>query len=546
MAKLYCRENLVEAEIPQLDRDIRRYIEENQSEDYDSVIGNDSRWEVFLHLSQMRTSLVNWYEFNEGSTLLEIGGGFGALTGVFCDRCGSVTVLESSPYRAEAICKRYENRKNLSVYVETLESFQTSEKFDYIVLVGGLENIARAGMLAKDYSVYLKRLEAWLKPDGKLLLAVDNRYGLRYFCGTPERHTGKPFRGLNQYPDSPLGRAFARQELISILEAAGFSYHKFYYPLPDYVVPQLIYSEAYLPQKDVCERLVFYYEDTASLVVDERLLYEDIIENQVFEFFANSFFVECGWDKGCSVIYGALTTDRGPKCALATTIHDNDTVKKKALYSAGIKSVRSVYENIQELEQRGIHVVPHRWEDRGVAMPFVKSATFSDYLRSIVKEKPNLFEELLDRLYSQILMSSDRAPDEENALLEGADKHIDFGPILKKAYIDMVPFNCFYINNEFAFFDQEFSRTNFPAKYVLFRALKYTYLSIPFAEEYVPLGKLIGKYHMEELWPIFTKEEDRFVGGNRRYDIYRNFYSRTWVDRQQIYDNGDRLLKGTF
>ena len=169
-----------------------------------------------------------------------------------------------------------------------------------------------------------------------------------------------------------------------------------------------------------------------------------------------------------------------------------------------------------------------------------------DIIGLYAEEKPDLFEELLDMLYSQILMSSDRAADEENTLLEGADKHIDFGPILKKAYIDMVPFNCFYVNNEFVFFDQEFSRTNFPAKYVLFRALKYTYLSIPFAEEYVPLGKLIGKYHMEELWPIFTKEEDRFVGGNRRYDIYRNFYSRTWVDRQQIYDNGDRLLKGTF
>ena len=49
MAKLYCRQNLVETEIPQLDRDIRRYIEENKSEDYDSVIGNDPRWEVFLH-----------------------------------------------------------------------------------------------------------------------------------------------------------------------------------------------------------------------------------------------------------------------------------------------------------------------------------------------------------------------------------------------------------------------------------------------------------------------------------------------------------------
>lgn len=546
MADLYWTGDLSRAEASQIERDIRWYIEVNAGEDYDDLIKNDERWEVFFHLSQMRTSLVNWYEFKEGSSLLEIGGDFGALTGVFCDRCGKVAVLENSPYRAEAICKRYRSRNNLSVYIETPESFQCSEQFDYIMLAGGLEDIGRGGMLVKDYGAYIKRLESWLKPDGKLLLAVDNRYGLRYFCGTPERHTGIPFRGINQYPDSLAGRTFSRRELISILEEAGFPYHKFYYPLPDYLVPQLIYSEEYLPQKDVCERLVFYYENAGTLVANERDLYADIIENHVFEFFANSFFVECGWEKGCSVIYGALTTDRGPECALATTIHDNDIVKKKALYSEGLKSVRSVYENIQELEKQGICVVPHRWEDRGVVMPLVKSVTFSDYLRSIVKEQPDLFERLLDGLYQQVLLSSERVMEEENSLLDEENRGLDFGPILKKAYIDMVPFNCFYIEGQFVFFDQEFTRINFPAKYVLFRALKYTYLSIPFAEEYVPQKRMIEKYCMEEIWPIFTKEEDRFVGGNRRYDIYRNFYSRTWIDRQRICDNGERLLKGSF
>ena len=541
MAKLY-RMVRNEGEISSIDQDIRSYIEQNSNENFDEIISKDKRWDVFFHLSQMRTSLFNWYEFKNNASILEIGGGFGALTGVFCDRCRAVTVLEPLAYRAEGIYLRYRNRDNLIVYAGGIEDVILKEKFDYIILAGGLEKIEYKKMELNDYAEYVNKLASMLKSDGKLLLAVDNQYGLRYFCGAPERNTGKPFRGLNQYPDKASGRTFGRKKLIDIIEAAGFTYHKFYYPLPDYIVPQLIYSEQYLPKKDVCERLVFYYENMTSIIVDERELYADIIDNQVFEFFANSFLVECGWTKGCSVIYGALTTDRGAECALATTIHLDGIVKKKALYKEGIQTVQNVYKNIRELEERGIEVVPHLWEERGVSMPFVDNITFSDYLRSIVKNDPELFEKLLEDLYQQILRSSDIVEKEKNVLCNELTKELDFGPILQKAYIDMVPFNCFYIKNQLVFFDQEFTREYFPAKYVLFRALKYTYLSIPFAENFVPLEKMKKRYSMEALWPIFTEEEDKFVTKNRRYELYQNFYSRTWLDLRQVYNNAEKLL----
>lgn len=61
-------------------------IQSNQKEDYSGVLEKNHSWWIFYHLSDMRTSLLNWYDFKPGTELLEIGGDFGALTGLFCDK----------------------------------------------------------------------------------------------------------------------------------------------------------------------------------------------------------------------------------------------------------------------------------------------------------------------------------------------------------------------------------------------------------------------------------------------------------------------------
>lgn len=62
------------------------------------------------------------------------------------------------------------------------------------------------------------------------------------------------------------------------------------------------------------------------------------------------------------------------------------------------------------------------------------------------------------------------------------------GPILQKVYIELIPLNCFYQNGGFVYFDQEFVRENYPAKYALFRAVHYIYCFTERAEQYIPLG----------------------------------------------------------
>lgn len=525
----------------EIDNDIRNYI--NKSDNYDEILKTDNRWEVFYHLSSMRLSLFNWYEFDSGAELLEIGAGLGALTGLFCNACNKVTVVEKSLARASTICERYADKDNLDIYAGDIRKMNFERKFDYIIAVGILGMIAEGAADNEYYAEFLGSLKNFLKKEGKLLIAVENRFGIRYFCGYEDPYTGFPFSGINNYPRGTKGRGFSRKEIENIIKLGGFSKHKFYYPYPDYQLPQLIYTDSYLLGENISERLMPYYLHNDTLLAYENDLYADLSENGVLPFFANSYLVECIMEGATSnVIYAALTTDRGEQHGFATTILENGTVKKKALYPKGRLELERFYHHILDIQKHCVNVVPHNMENGCIIMPRIECMPFSDQLKDIIlKGKEKIFS-VFDQLYECILNSSEHIPTEENSLMTPETLELPWGIILNKAYIDMVPFNCFYLNGQFLFFDQEFVRDKFPAKYTLFRAIFYTYLSIPKTEGILPVEECKERYELKELWQIFVETESAFVENNRNTKLYEHFYKWTYVNKGDIY-NRAHILK---
>ncbi len=83
-----------------------------------------------------------------------------------------------------------------------------------------------------------------------MLVAIENQYGLKYWCGMPEDHVGIPFEGINQYRDVERGvRTFSKTALDTLIKESGFHNTYFYYPYPDYKLPTVIYSQDVLPSK---------------------------------------------------------------------------------------------------------------------------------------------------------------------------------------------------------------------------------------------------------------------------------------------------------
>jgi SAM-dependent methyltransferase len=256
----------------------------------------DLPWAIRYHLSPQRHMLLNWYPFRESSSLLEIGAGCGALTGLFLEKLSEVTCNELSPSRAEIIKKRFKDRKNLSVYSGDINDFKSKKKFDYVTLVGVLEYAGKYSKSTSPYEELLTTTRRLLKPTGRLLLAIENKIGLKYLSGAPEDHTGIVFDSLENYPQDHGIRTFTRQELLTLLENSGFNEHEFYYPFPDYKLPQIVFSETGLQSLNKLTKSTITatvdYSTTFDQLFNEVALSHLLAKEDVLHKFSNSFLVD--------------------------------------------------------------------------------------------------------------------------------------------------------------------------------------------------------------------------------------------------------------
>ena len=167
---------------------------------------------VLYHLSRVRENILNWYPFQEDATCLEIGSGCGAISGLLCERMRKGVSVELSKQRADINMARHERVPNLEIWVGNLNDMVFGEQFDYIVLNGVFEYAPGFTEGDQPCETFLKNIKRLLKPEGILLIAIENRFGLKYFAGAPEDHTNGYFDGIAGYPDNHSVRTFSKGE----------------------------------------------------------------------------------------------------------------------------------------------------------------------------------------------------------------------------------------------------------------------------------------------------------------------------------------------
>ena len=274
-----------------VENDILTYC---KHEDIQEVLLKDTRWPVFYHLSPIRENLVNWFPFEKDATLLEIGMGCGALTGIFCENVARVEGVEISPRRAEIAAWRHKDCDNLIIHVGNLNDMNITQKFDYITLIGVLEYAGSFTHTDEPYKDFLQSCKKYLKSDGKLLLAIENRMGLKYWSGAREDHNGKIFDGITGYQNNHSVRTFSKPELTKLLQDSGFGKLEWYYPFPDYKLPHRVYSDEYMPKVGELKNKHFLYYDSERYVLfNEADAMNGIVASNLFDIFSNSFFVCC-------------------------------------------------------------------------------------------------------------------------------------------------------------------------------------------------------------------------------------------------------------
>lgn len=269
-----------------------------QSDDATGAVGEvmqNPTWAQRYHLSPVRENLLSWYPFEKDSRVLEIGAGCGAVTGALCDMAREVVAVELNPARAEVIAWRHKGRSNLRVIAGNSQDVEIDGKFDYLTLVGVLEYAGKYTDGDDPFADFLTKMKSHLKPGGTMIIAIENRHGLKYWSGASEDHTAKFFESIEGYPHYNGVQTFTKPQLKRLLARVGFSTTQFYYPWPDYKMPTEIFSDDYLPSLDHGIRRGMFpspdYVIERQHFFNEKRAMDDIADSGYPDLFSNSFLV---------------------------------------------------------------------------------------------------------------------------------------------------------------------------------------------------------------------------------------------------------------
>lgn len=398
----------------------------------------------------IREGLLCWYPFFKGASVIDESGELSR--GIFTDLF---------------------KRRGLSII--------GSGKADYIIAVDPI-----------DFGI--EKLCEWrnaLNKGGRLLIAYENPFALRYWAGKRSYETGIPYDTLRGNTVLP-----SKAELDRRLNRAGFNGLKSYYPLTDHWFAREIYSDDYFPGRWFGHRLKIYTDLDYHLEFDEYPLYKEIIDGGAFKFMCGAYLVEARLDEGdlpCRVEYAAVTAYRKPSKRFATIVNNDCTVQKVALSQQARESLERLANNHAELTSLGIPVLSMRLDGDSVFMKRIGLPLLLDYWVNKF-EKNELDEEILFRHYDKI----------RNAIYSASQTG--------KCFWELVPANCFYDEqtDNLLFFDQEFYWENADKDIALTRAilgLKYPEALRSKAESEIDniIEKLKKRYGLVEKWNEFVK-----------------------------------------
>lgn len=373
-------------------------VKEHSAKDYNKLIAQKANWSVLYHLSDLRGNIVDFLPFSKKDKVLEVGAGCGAITGSIAKKAGSVTCIELSKKRSLINANRNRDCDNVEIKVGNFQDVETDLPcdYDYIMLIGVFEYAASYINSPAPYETFLNILLSHLKKGGKLVIAIENKYGLKYFAGCREDHLGSFYGGIEGYEEKDHVRTFSRDKLVALAKNAGCSVME-YYPYPDYKLPVTIYSADRLPKRGELSGQVPNFDYARFVAFDEEKAFNELIDDGMFPFFSNSFLMmlqkgECE-NREAKVIYSKHSNERSDAYAIRTDIEVREDGKLCVVKypltdqaSTHINSLKEKY-NLLLKQYAGSIFVPNRYVDREDAAEFeyLTGDTLTDVLTKLIE-----------------------------------------------------------------------------------------------------------------------------------------------------------------
>ena len=272
----------------------------SQSDELASAIHD---WPTLYHLSPLRSHLFSPLKVGPGDRVLEVGCGTGVNVRVMAERGASVVGIEGTYERALAARIRNAEFDTVEILAGDIADFISDEKFDVVLVIGVLEYTPSGMASISAPQEFLDRCASYLKPDGVLVLAIENQFGLKYLLSYPEDHWGIPWIGLEGYRKG-APRTWSRPVLGRMLESAGFWHQEWLHPYPDYKLPTVVIRERLLNTdggrdlaKKLIRRPVVDHSGSPWVVSDPQLAFAEMIDGGFGSLVPNSFVVVASADR---------------------------------------------------------------------------------------------------------------------------------------------------------------------------------------------------------------------------------------------------------
>lgn len=526
-------------------------VRNNAEHEYGRIIEEKKDWPILYHLSPLRENIVEWMPIEKGAKILEVGSGCGAITGALAKKAGELTCVDLSKKRSLINAYRHSECDNVTIHVGNFKDIEPDLDldYDYVCLIGVFEYGQSYIGGETPYEDFLKTLMKHLKKTGRLIIAIENKYGLKYFAGCKEDHLGTYFSSIENYADGGGVRTFGRKGLERIFKNVGVENYHFYYPYPDYKFMTTVYSDAYLPGKGELSNNFRNFDRDRMLLFDEKNAFDGILEEGMFDFFSNSYFVVIGDDYDTK--FAKYSNDRAAEFAIRTeigyegTCEDFQKVVRKypvtKVAEEHIKQIATAYESLMERYKGGnLQINGCKLVEEGAELfaefEYVNGVPLSELMDACLEKDDlegfyTLFKEYMDR--------------------------VGYNEEYPVADFDLIFANILVDGDVWTLIDYEWTfAKSIPMKELAFRAV-YCYLLENKKREKLDISRMLRELELteEEADVIKAKEVDfqRYVTGQRMAMAqmreligYRMIVPQKWLDkcqdaagvnRVQIYEN---------
>lgn len=279
--------------------------------------------------------------------------------------------------------------------VEKLAMNPGKGSLDYI-LVLGMEVDAK----------FLAGLYRKLKPEGRLVVLLHNKYGMSYLAGKPA------FR--NAYYASMTEAAGKRSTFCSfkgierLFKEAGIRDYTRYYLDPEGDFTTNIYSDRYLPKVGDCNLKARNFTYDRLAMFDETQALNQTLQEEMFPVFANDYLLVTG--ATLPQVMVRYSNDRAVAYQIKTEICNTEAgleVRKTALHPQGeehVKRMEQTYAALsQQYDKEAFTIVPCTWTGKYTVFPFVKGVSLSELMKQALQKGDEeavftLFHTLLKKL----------------------------------------------------------------------------------------------------------------------------------------------------